>query len=251
MEEGRLENESATLKKASTYITGDMEAPQTVSEASPAAEVAAGAEGAPAGSLADPGPDLDERIVAAFADGAKSAFVSRLLPEIEAAAAAADVAAAEARSKALDPMLPRAEVVAVRRQSDDAAFERDRLLEAAKKLATRLAELKASEHSAVLTAQHDELASERERLAAELVGMTGTLAQIGRLALAIDACEREVKRWNPLGGRTHGYIRPVLSADLPPTLAGLFADARVMDSFIGMAMSPPLPSSPSAKLRAV
>jgi hypothetical protein len=33
MEEGRLENESATLKKASTYITGDMEAPQTVSEA--------------------------------------------------------------------------------------------------------------------------------------------------------------------------------------------------------------------------
>ena len=244
MEEGRLENESATLKKASTYITGDMEAPQTVSEAS-----AAGAEGAPAGSLADPGPDLDERIVAAFADGAKSAFVSRLLPEIEAAAAAADVAAAEARSKALDPILPRAEVVAVRRQSDDAAFERDRLTEAAKRLATRLVELKAAENAAVLRAEHEALSRERDRLVGELVGMTDSLAQIGRLALAIDGCEREIKRWNPLGGRTHGYVMPILGKNLPPTLAGLFADVRVMDALVGMAMSPPLPSSP--KLRAV
>jgi hypothetical protein len=218
-----------------------------MSEVSPAGD----AERASGASQGDPGPDLDERIVAAFADGAKSAFVSRLLPEIEAAAAAADVAAAEARSKALDPMLPRAEVVAVRRQSDDAAFERDRLLEAAKKLATRLAELKASEHSAVLTAQHDELASERERLAAELVGMTDSLAQIGKLAMQIDACEREIKRWNPLGARTHGYVMPILGKNLPPTLAGLFADVRVMDALVGMAMSPPLPSSPSPKLRAV
>jgi hypothetical protein len=241
MEEGRLENESATLKKASTYITGDMEAPQTVSEA----------EGAPAGSLADPGPDLDERIVGAFADAARAADVSRLLPEIEAAATAADVAAAEARSKALDPMLPRAEVVAVRRQSDDAGFERDRLTEAAKKLATRLVELKAAEDSAALRAEHEALSSERDRLVGELVGMTDTLVRIGKLAMQIDACDREVRRWNPLGGRTHGYIRPVLGKDLPPALAGLFADARVMDSFIGMAMSPPLPSSPSAKLRAV
>jgi hypothetical protein len=213
--------------------------------------VAAGAEGAPAGSLADPGPDLDERIVGAFADAARAADVSRLLPEIEAAATAADVAAAEARSKALDPMLPRAEVVAVRRQSDDAGFERDRLTEAAKKLATRLVELKAAEDSAALRAEHEALSSERDRLVGELVGMTDTLVRIGKLAMQIDACEREVRRWNPLGGRTHGYIRPVLGKDLPPALAGLFADARVMDSFIGMAMSPPLPSSPSAKLRAV
>jgi hypothetical protein len=102
-----------------------------------------------------------------------------------------------------------------------------------------------------LRAEHEALASARERLLGELVGMTDLLVQICKLAMRIDACEREIKRWNPLGGRTHGYIRPVLSADLPPTLAGLFADARVMDSFIGMAMSPPLPSPPSAKLRAV
>ena len=64
--------------------------------------------------------ELEARIISAWADAARAADVSRLLPEIEAAATAADVAAAEARSKALDPMLPRAEVVAVRRQSDDA-----------------------------------------------------------------------------------------------------------------------------------
>jgi hypothetical protein len=210
------------------------------------------AEGASAASQSDPGPvDLDDRIIAAFADGAKSAFVSRLLPEIAAAATAADIVAKSARQHALDPMLPRDAVTVARRQSDDAGFERDRLTEAAEKLATRLVELKAAEDSAALRAEHDALSSERDRLVGELVGMTDTLAQIGRLALAIDACEREIKRWNPLGGRTHGYVRPVLGKDLPPTLAGLFADARVMDSFIGLAMSPPLPSSPSPKLRAV
>ena len=120
---------------------------------------------------------MEERIIAAFADGAKSAEIATPVPEVEAAAAAASAAAAAARSIALDPLLGRSE--------------------------------------------------------------------------AMVACEREIRRWNPLGGRTHGYVRPVLSADLPPTLAGLFADARVMDSFIGMAMSPPLPSSPSPKLRAV
>jgi hypothetical protein len=81
--------------------------------------------------------------------------------------------------------------------------------------------------------------------------VTDTLAQIGKLAMQIDACERQIKRWNPLGGRTHGYVRPVLGKDLPPTLAGLFADARVMDSFIAAAMASPLPSSPSPKLRAL
>ena len=137
------------------------------------------------------------------------------------------------------------------REMNDAEFDRDRLTEAGKLLGERRVELKAAEDSAALRAEHEALASARERLLGELVGMTDLMVQICKLAMQIDACEREIKRWNPLGGRTHGYIRPVLSADLPPTLAGLFADARVMDSFIGMAMSPPLPSSPSAKLRAV
>ena len=55
--------------------------------------------------------ELDARIVAAFAVDAKSADVSRLLPEVEAAANAADAAAGEARARALDPLLSRDEVL--------------------------------------------------------------------------------------------------------------------------------------------
>jgi hypothetical protein len=200
----------------------------------------------------DPGPaEMDERIVAAFGDAARSDEVGRLVAEVTDAANAADAVAKAAREKALDPRLSRDAASVARREMNDAEFDRDRLTEAGKLLGERRVELKAAEDSAALRAEHEALASKRERLLGELVGMTDLLAQIGKLAMQIDACEREIKRWNPLGGRTHGYVRPVLSADLPPTLAGLFADARVMDSFIGMAMSPPLPSSPSAKLRAV
>ena len=220
------------MKKASTYITGDMEAPQTVSEAS------GNAEGAPAASQADPGPaGMEGRIIAAFGDAARSDEVGRLVAEVMDAASAADAVAKAAREKALDPRLSRDAVSVARREMNDAEFDRDRLTEAGKLLGERRVELKAAEDSAALRAEHEALASERERLVGGLVGMTDTLAQIGRLALAIDACEREIKRWNPLGGRTHGYIRPVLGKDLSPALAGLFADARVMDSFIGMAMS--------------
>ena len=225
----------------STYITesSDMEGPLPVSAA-------------PAGSQADPGPaDLDARIISAWADGATSDAVALLLPEVQAAAIAAGATAQEEQAHALDPRIPREEVTVARRAADDATFVANRFGEAARRLADRLTELKAAESAAVLRAEHEALSRERDRLVGELVGMANSLAQIGRLALAIDACDRSIKRWNPLGGRTHGYVRPVLSADLPPTLAGLFADARVMDSFIGMAMSPPLPSSPSPKLRAV
>ena len=200
----------------------------------------------------DPGPaEMDERIVAAFGDAARSDEVGRLVAEVTDAANAADAVAKAAREKALDPRLSRDAVSVARREMNDAEFDRDRLTEAGKLLGERRVELKAAEDSAALRAEHEALASERERLLGELVGMTDSLAQIGKLALAIDGCERQIKRWNSLGGRTHGYVMPILGKNLPPTLAGLFADVRVMDSFIGMAMSPPLPSPPSPKLRAL
>jgi hypothetical protein len=92
-----------------------MDAPQTMSEASPANLLAGGAGGAPSASQSDPRPaDLDDRIIAAFADGAKSADVSRLLSEVEAAANAADAVAKAARQRAMDPMLARDAVTVAR-----------------------------------------------------------------------------------------------------------------------------------------
>ena len=86
---------------------------------------------------------MDARIAAAFADDAKSADVSRLLPEVEAAAQAADAATGEARSRALDPLLSRDDVKLARRDMEDAVFTRDRLHEARTKLAERIEALKA------------------------------------------------------------------------------------------------------------
>ena len=61
---------------------------------------------------------MDARIAATFADDAKSADVSRLLPEVEAAAQAADAAIGEARSRALDPLLSRDDVKLARRDME-------------------------------------------------------------------------------------------------------------------------------------
>jgi hypothetical protein len=67
--------------------------------------------------------ELEARIAAAFTDGAKSEDIGRLLPEVEAAANAADAVAKEARTRALDPLLPSDGVTLARREMDDASFK--------------------------------------------------------------------------------------------------------------------------------
>ena len=108
--------------------------------------------------------ELDARIVAAFAEGAKSVDVSRLLPEVEAAAGAADAAAKEARARALDPLLSRDDVKLARRDMEDAAFTRDRLHEAGTKLAERIEALKSLEADRRMRAEHERVLAERGSL---------------------------------------------------------------------------------------
>jgi hypothetical protein len=224
-----------------TYLT---EAAQTVSA------VAENAEGASAASQGDPGPvEMDERIVAAFGDAARSDEVGRLVAEVTDAANAADAVAKEARTRALDPLLSRDAVAITRRQAEDAAFESDRLAEAAKRLRERLVELKAIEIARAMRAAHDALTAHRDKLAAEMEGLSGAIAQISRVALQVEAVDREIKRQNPISGRTLGYIQPVLAA-APPIVRQLFGDAAVLDSFVSIAMrSPSSPPSPSPSPR--
>src|SRR5450759_5614531 len=89
--------------------------------------------------------DLDDRITAAFADGAISDDVASLIQEAEAAAIAAGDTAERARSRALDPTLSAADVATARREMDDAAFRRDRLQVAVTRLRERLNVVKAQE----------------------------------------------------------------------------------------------------------
>ena len=140
--------------------------------------------------------EMDARIAAAFTDGATSDDVGRLLAEVEAAANAADAVAKEARTRALDPLLPCDAVTVARREMDDAEFTRDRLTEAARRLGERVAELRAFEKASAQRAAHERISAERDRLAAELERMAKPIAEVAGLVAQIDACNREIRNIN-------------------------------------------------------
>jgi hypothetical protein len=181
---------------------------------------------------------LDARIAAAFADDAKSDDVRRVLADVEAAANVAEAAAQDARARALDPLV--ADVIVARRAMDDAAFKRDRLIEAAKRLAKRVDELKALEKARRQGAEHKRVCDERERLAAELKCMVEPILQIAQLVAEAGACDRWARQVNAASAQALGYVRPVL-ADVPPAIATLFSDVAVFDAFVEVARVHPLP----------
>ena len=178
--------------------------------------------------------ELDARIVAAFAVDAKSVDVSRLLPEVEAAANAADAAAGEARARALDPLLSRDEVKVARCEMEDGAFTRDRLHEAGTKLAERVDALKALEADRRLQAEHERVSADRDRLAEEMERMADPIAQIAHTVSRIAICDREIGRLNATSAAKFGHIRPVLSGAAPAVTA-LFQEGVVWDAFIAVA----------------
>ncbi len=120
---------------------------------------------------------LDERIAAAFEDGVASADVAGLIEETEAAADAAGKACEVARESALDPRLSDAGVADARREMEDAAFRRDRLQEALRRLGQRRKKLSRREHQSRLCADYDAAAAERDALAAELAEVYPPLAE--------------------------------------------------------------------------
>jgi hypothetical protein len=180
-------------------------------------------------------PALDARIAAAFAEDAKSVDVSRLLSEVEAAAKGAEAAAEDARERALDPLVD--DAIVARGAMDDAAFKRDRLIEAAKRLGKRVDELKALEADRRMWAEHERVQSERDRLAEAMERLADPIAQVAHLVRQIEACDREIGRLNATSTSRFGYIRPVLSG-AAPAITALFQDAVVWDAFTAVARLP-------------
>ena len=111
---------------------------------------------------------LDERIAAAFGDGAKSEDVAALIKEAKAASLLCNDAAESARKRALDPILSVNDVADARRQMEDAAFRCDRLQAAVKRLRERLEDVKAQEEDQGRQLVYDRVRQERDQLAAEL-----------------------------------------------------------------------------------
>jgi chromosome segregation ATPase len=138
---------------------------------------------------------LDERIAAAFEDGATSDDIADLIREAEAASVAAGQASDAARQRALNPRLVAGQVAASRRESEDAAFSRDRMQEAVRRLGERLAELRRQEDNARRRADRGRVEAERDKLAAELAERYPPLVeQLADLAARIAANDAEIAR---------------------------------------------------------
>jgi hypothetical protein len=169
---------------------------------------------------------METRIAAAFGEGALSEEVSVVLAEVEAAAEVAEAAAVSARSRALDPVVT--DIKTARQEMHESAFERDRLAEAAKRLAERVEILRTREAHALRASQLERLLAERTRLAEALSRMTGPITEIACIVAAIDLCELEMRAYN------FTHLRPVL-ADASPIISTLFNELFVADAFRAVA----------------
>ena len=142
--------------------------------------------------------DLDERIADAFTKATTSADVAGLIEEAQSAAVSSGEAAETARTRALDPVLSAADVAAARREMEDAAFRRDRMGEAVRRLGDRLREVRRQEDQARRRVAYEAALAERDALAKELVEVYPRLAEqlaeiVGRIA-ANDAVIERVNR---------------------------------------------------------
>jgi hypothetical protein len=99
-----------------------------------------------------------------------------------------------ARTRALDPTLAAADVVAARREMGDAAFRRDRLQTAATRLRERLQEVAAQEEDHRRRLAYDEAKAERDDLVSELSRVYPPIeAQLADLLGRLDASDRRIE----------------------------------------------------------
>jgi hypothetical protein len=94
--------------------------------------------------------------------------------------------------------------------------------------------LKALERERAQRAEHDRVLADRNGLAEEMARMAEPIVQIAHLVSKIEACDREIGRFNATSALGLVYIRPVLSG-AAPAVAILFGDAIVWDAFIAVA----------------
>jgi hypothetical protein len=136
---------------------------------------------------------LDDRIAAAFGEGAKSDDFASLIQDAEAAAITADDVALQAKDRALDPAQPAANVATARREMDDAVFRRDRLQMAVKRLRERLLVVRAAEENQRRQRDYEKAIVVRDELAKELTRVYPAAAtQLADLMCRIDASDRDI-----------------------------------------------------------
>ena len=175
---------------------------------------------------------MDARIAAAFADDARSADVSILLAEVEAAANAAEADAEAARARALDPLSSSDGVAVARREMEDAAFKRDRLKVAAAKLSERVEALRALEAERHARAEHQRILAKRTRLAEEAARFAEPILEIAKFLAKADVFDQEIRSYNQRPTRL-GHVRPVLAGDAT-VVESLLQDGPIRGAFTAL-----------------
>jgi hypothetical protein len=130
-----------------------------------------------------------------------STNVAHLIREAQLASTAAGEASDVARQRALSPRLVAGQVAAARKESEDAAFNRNRLQEVVRRLGERLVEVREREERSRRRAARDADVAERDTLAAELAEVYPPLAeQLADLAARIAANDVEIARLRGVDG---------------------------------------------------
>jgi len=177
--------------------------------------------------------DLDDRIAAAFADGAKSSDVAALIRHTERAAKSAADAAEQVRECALDPTLSADDVADARRAMDDVAFKRDRLQAAVTRLGERLEQLKDQEENARRQAAYDKARVVRDQLAAELADLYPAVApKLAELATRVMANDRDIEfinSYNLPQGAERLLTAELVARGLPGWVTNAVHAPRIVD----------------------
>jgi hypothetical protein len=155
---------------------------------------------------------LEERIATALSEDIASADVEALITETAAAIGAADAAAEEERTKALDPIAS-PDATKARATMEDAAFTRERLRTVLPRLQTRLKQVDAAEYLARWEPDYEQVKAVRDALAAEMREVyPAAVAQLADLFRRMAECDSECSRIDGLA--PDGEHRRLLGVEL-------------------------------------
>ncbi|RIX97162.1 hypothetical protein D3218_19055 [Aureimonas flava] len=134
---------------------------------------------------------LADRVIEALKAG-KSAGMATLIEDVEAGILAAERRNTQAAERALDPFLAESETAEARQTAQDATYERDRLVNAAKRLREARSSFIAAEQQAERRRMYDDALAKRDAAVESLRDYPELANAIGEILAEVHAAENAV-----------------------------------------------------------
>jgi hypothetical protein len=131
-------------------------------------------------------------------------------------------------------MLSAADVAAARRESDDAAFGRDRLKVAVKRLGERLKQVQAQEEDRRRWPIYNKAKAEREAIIADFTELAPSVSKLSRLVVRMEASDRATRNINASALPAGAAHLAVVMSEAPPIIAALLNELVVRDAFFSI-----------------